>query len=154
MSLLDRRLLKSNKVMDKLNGTHKHAEEQRKKANDIRDLIERVGERMAPDLVRLNENIKPVLEAMGVRGTMNESIVARLYLIALRGRHSEALQAIRFLMEIVDNKKIKGGKQFILNFISPAQEVSKDAITTDLTSDAWSIVPGEGRSDIAKEDKP
>lgn len=129
------------------NGIHKHAEEQRKKANDIRDLIERVGERMAPASIVDNENMKMQLEAMGFKGTMNESIVARLYLIALKGKYSEALQAIRFLMEIMDNKKIKGGRQFILNFIAPLQEVGDKKETIELNSDQWTTLPGEAKQD-------
>lgn len=105
--------------------------------SSIRKLMANFGRTLAPQELRDDDVISHFLTTNGLKGTVHEVLIARLYAQAL---YNGDLKAMKLILDTLDKKAKKSNKGFVINFITPpAQEP-----TQDLDSDSWSITqPGE-----------
>lgn len=102
--------------------------------NEIRRLMEVMGNKLAPKELRDNERIKEFIDGLDFVGTIHQVMVARLYALAL---YKGDIQAMKLIVELLDNKNIKVDNKFIINFISPISEAVNNEKTIELTNDSW-----------------
>ena len=111
----------------------------RKKTKHIVSLMREMGRQLAPEEIRNDKNIKPFLDQLGFKGTIQEAMIARLYSLALMGD----TKALKLALDMLNGDYGGKDKGVVINFVSPSShssiEVGPDG---ELTSDPWTLAPG------------
>lgn len=117
--------------------------DERVELNGITRLMRAFSTRLAPPDLRNNEIIREFLDANEMEGTFNQVLVARLYALAIYGSDT---QAHKLIYEILEGKGKEQAKQFVVNFIMPA---NNQQAKPDLENDEWTVpmknLPGESK---------
>lgn len=115
----------------------------RMKTTQMAKLMRAFGKAKAPGHIISQPMIQHFMMTNGLKGSMNEAVVARLYAIALEGNNKEAVKAIQLIVNFFNDPKANAGQQVIINFVAPP---SSDTNTIDLTNDSFTVMPQPGES--------
>ena len=132
--------LKPGKNATSFSSTNQPDKRGRPKIKGIQKLMHTFGKGMAPADLLDNETVRHFLDEHGLKGTVNEVLVARLYAMALYGGD---IKAVKLILDLLNNTKGAGHGGMVIQFITPPP-ISQEA-PIDLSNDSWTVM------DTAKE---
>lgn len=133
--------LSQGRNQNTFSSTNQPATQGRKKTSDILKIMRAMGKTIVPESLINDTKITAFLEAEGKKRTFDAVCIARLYLIAIQGKDSVAIKAIKQVFDIQNGKKAGSKHGVVINFVTPPVQEE----TIELKSDSWSSVqvPGE-----------